>query len=337
MPKDTPTQPVEPTDTPAAEENLDPIAAKDVDAFAGNVKGALEANDPEPEEPPDDEDEPEEDDDVETDDEEPEEENEDDAEPAADEDEEAEEEGDQPAPELKEEEDKAGVFQDFTVEDPGEFKSGDYSFEIKLKDGKSYKIGDEEDVNAVTNYIDENPDTITAAELIKFTTGTTRMNMGVAEDRKAWEKKSQEYNSQKELVNHRQQQLNTWEREFQYLEDSDSIPAIDPKYVEAIWEDPKVAKQPGVKERLEIMQWMQKENAKRAKAQLPEMTSFVDAFNTMQFQNLKKENKSADKKDKKERRAKGAMVGSIAPYTPSKTTKGEIVGTGGSLNDLVDF
>ena len=317
----------EPTASDTTQTNtatVDPVVAKEVDAFAGDVKGALEVNGAEPEEQ-----------DADTEENNDEEQSEDaatDETATADEDDEVEED-EKP---VTQEKDEAGIYNLPTVEDPGEFKPSDHSFQIEL-DGKTYTVKSDEDVEAIATLIDEKPEIITASKFIAFNRQVSQMEEAIKREKADYDKKSEEYKEQSERQQTLANQLEVWSKEFDYLTDKGNIPAVAKEYVDADWTDAEVAKQEGVKERIEIMKWMEAENNRREKAGLQSMTSFVDAYTAMQLENMKKGSASADKKEKQARRAKGAMVGSSAPYSQTNVPKGEIIGEGGSLNDLTSW
>lgn len=304
---------------------LDPVDAASVDAFAGDITGKLEVNG-EPAE--------EEEENVEpgTTGDEEEEQTPPEGKPAGKEGEEkpadeAEEEP-EPVPELKPEP---------QVEDPGEFEPGDYSFEIKLGDGKTYKVKTQEDADAVAELLDENPDLITAKQFIDFNRNVMRMDSGLRADQAQYDDKKDKFDKQTEANQGQERIFSEVENGMSYLTSSGLIPKVKPELDTpekgALWAT-EYKDEPGVKERLEILDFIAKDNTRRKKAGLAPSFDVLAAHNAMQLDTLKKEKVTETKREEKERKARGGMVGGNAPYSQSNTQKGEIVGEGGSLNDL---
>lgn len=233
------------------------------------------------------------------------------------------------------EEDEAGVFNEPTTEDPGDFKPGDHSFTVTIN-GTRTKVSTIEEADKLA----EDPDAFKdAKQLIRFMDKRSDMRQGLAEDKKTYEADKSKFEAQQQLVEIRNERLTTWANEFEYLTKRGDIPAVKDELNTADaglkWAtDHK--EEPGVKERLAIMKYMDDESKNRQAAGLPPMTSMIEAYNEMQLSALKTGDKVQADRDLKTRQERGSRVSGPAPYVPGNTESGEIVGTPGTLNDLVN-
>lgn len=241
----------------------------------------------------------------------------------------------EPAPELATEKDEAGVFDAQPVQDPGEFKAGDYSFQVTTTDGKSYNITNLEEAEAFAAQLDQQPELISASQFMALNRKTAMMERGILEDQQKWEAQKATYDQQKALAETRDSTINQWNNEINYLATNGDIPAITDEMNSADWTNPEVAKDPAVKARLEIFKWMEGENNKRMAAGLDPIRSVIDAHNAMQLDAMRKQNRETVTREKKTRQAKGSMIGGSAPYQPSNNPANSIVGAGGSLDDII--
>lgn len=239
-----------------------------------------------------------------------------------------------PTIELKTEIDEEGVYEAIS-EDPGNFKPGDYSFEIKTADGKTHKLSTPEDVDAFAATLDDNPESITASQFALFNRKAVVMEQGIASDKKVYETDKGEFDKQTALTETRETQLKQWNNEINYLSTEGKLPEISVANNKADWSDPEVAKDPAVAARLDLLEWMSTENEKRMLAGLEPMTSMVDAFNNRRLEQIDSQDEEDKKSDTADRRRRGGKVGGNAPYSPEAAPKNSIVGKGGSLGDLV--
>lgn len=163
-----------------------------------------------------------------------------------------------------------------TVEDPGDYKPADYSFEVTLKDGKTVKVATPEEAEKLA----DDPDNFeTPKQLMDFINKQNKMNRNLERDYEKWETQKKTFSDQLETETQRREQIDGYVGEFQYLVNKGLLPAVDKKYLDADWSDPEVAKQPGVKEQIELLNYMVEENKVRAKAKVKPLTSVVDAYN----------------------------------------------------------
>lgn len=231
------------------------------------------------------------------------------------------------------EEDPEGVYK--SIDNPGDFQPGDYSFEVKTADGKVHKITTPEDVDAFAARLDDNPESITASQFSVFNRKAALMEQGIATDKKAYETDKTEFDKQAEMTETRETSLKQWNNEINYLSSEGKLPEISDANNKADWSDAEVAKDPAVAARLELLQWMSTENDKRMKVGLEPMTSLIDAFNNRRLEQMESSDKETKKTELDERRKAGAKINGRSPFQPENIPKDSIVGVGGSLNDLV--
>jgi len=224
-----------------------------------------------------------------------------------------------------------------TVEDPGEFTPGDYSFEVTLKDGKTHKVSTPEEADKLA----EDPENFeTPKQLLDFIRRSQKMENQLDKDKEKWEAQKKTFDEQTEVAEQRQETVENMVSEFKYLVGKGLMPKIDKQYLDADWSDPEVAKQPGVKEQMELLNYMVRENEVRAKAKVRLLTSVVDAYNAWQQD---PERKKADEERQKAeddkraageaRRVAGARVAGVSasnqtPYAPKGVAVGRVINFG---------
>lgn len=196
-----------------------------------------------------------------------------------------------------------------TVDNPGEYKPADYSFEVTLKDGKTKKVTTPEQAEALA----DDPDNFeTPKQLMDFLNKQNKMNIGLDKDKEKWEAQKEKFDEQSETAQQRQTTIDNFANEFKYLENKKLLPKIEKQYLDADWNDPEVAKQPGVKEQIELLNYMVSENEARTKAKVKPLTSIVDAFNAWQFDSNRKQQEDDEKKSGETRKAAGARVAGVS-------------------------
>lgn len=223
-----------------------------------------------------------------------------------------------------------------TAEDPGEFVAPDVSFEVTVydeegKNGKAVKIASIEDWD---NLLDKDPNLGSASALLKAQREATRMESKLERAQETWEEKKNDYESQVEVEQQRIDTTNQWVNEINYLIESDDLPKVATKYKNADWSDPDIAKQPGVKEQIELLNFMRNENNARKKAGLKPMTSVIDAYNAYERKSSKSQSTAQDKARGQARKVAGSRVAGVSPAPVSNVPKGISVGRAGNLNDL---
>lgn len=179
--------------------------------------------------------------------------------------------------------DKADVVEEYveptpivTMQDPGEYKPADYSFEVTLKDGKSVKVNSPEDADKLA---DDPENFETPRQLSDFLKKSLSMSSKLERDREKWEADKEMFDGQTAIAEERAETIDTFVGEFQYLVNKGFLPKIDKQYLDADWTDPEVAKQDGVKDQIALLSYMEKENVERKKAKVKPITSVVDAYN----------------------------------------------------------
>lgn len=219
------------------------------------------------------------------------------------------------------------------LEDPGEFvpnKDSQYSFDVTLADGSKYRIEKPEDIDKLPPV----PEFATVQDHARFNASYTRMISGLDNDKRDWDKTRADFAKQEEQQAAFDEEFNLMTNGLAYLEKEGSLPAVPAQYENADWANPEVAKQPGVKERVDLLSFMFTENNKRTAAGLPKM-SVLDAFEKMQNNALKEKMAQRTQKQNEMRKQRGAMVsGPSAPSPGSRVGNDMIVGSGGSLRDL---
>jgi len=237
-----------------------------------------------------------------------------------------------------EEDDEPEQHEAFKVEvptsDPGEFVPNDYSFEVTL-DGKSHKITSPEQAE---EFADEHAEEFDAKSLLKFMRQASRMEDRLERDREEFEAKKAAFDEANKSAQEQQATINNIANEITYLVSKGKLPKVDAKYVTADWSNPDVAKQPGVKEQVELLNFMRTENDARKKAGLAPITSALDAFNAWEL-----ERKDTSEEDEENRRAQARKKASsrVAGTSPApvnmKAPKGIAVGRAMSLDELERF
>ncbi len=205
-----------------------------------------------------------------------------------------------------------------TVDDPGEYKPADYSFEVTLKDGKTVKVSTPEEAEKLA----DDPDNFeTPKQLMDFINKQNNMNRNLDKDYEKWEAQHKTFTEQVEEEQQRRDTVDSFVGEFQYLVSRGKLPAVAKEHASADWTDPEVAKQPGVKEQIAVLNYMVEENKARAKAGVKPLTSVIDAFNAWREDEGTKETEDQAKKEEEERKAAGearkAAGARVAGVSPS--------------------
>lgn len=219
-----------------------------------------------------------------------------------------------------------------TTEDPGEYKPADYSFEVTLKDGKTQKVSTPEEAEKLA----DDPDNFeTPKQLMDFINKQNKMNRNLDKDYEKWESEKKTYDSQIETQKERDQTVTTLTSGFEYLIAKGLMPKLDPADAIADWSDPEVAKHPGVKEQIELINYMTKENTSREKAGIPVLASALDAYNAWQLETGRKQADKEKKESGEQRRAAGARVAGVSPaqqgsYVPKGIAVGKVMSKRGA-------
>lgn len=205
-----------------------------------------------------------------------------------------------------------------TVEDPGDYKPADYSFEVTLKDGKTKKVATPEQAEELA----DDPDNFeTPKQLMDFINKQNKMVRNLDKDHDKWQEQKTKFEEQSEEENTRQETIRNYAAEFNYLVTKGLIPKVAKEYEQADWEDAEVGKQPGVKEQKAILDYMVKENSLRAKDGVKPMTSIIDAYNAWKLEDKTQASDEAKKAAGEARKVAGSKVAGVsasnqAPYVP---------------------
>lgn len=205
-----------------------------------------------------------------------------------------------------------------TVEDPGEYKPADYSFEVILKDGKTKKVSTVEEADALA----DDPDNFeTPKQLMDFINKQNKMRTNLDKDKEKYDENKSKFDEQSEEEQSRVDTINNYAAEFDYLVTKGLIPKVAKEYLSADWSDPQVAKQAGVKEQTAILDYMVKENEARAKVGVKPLTSIIDAYNAWKLESNDETEGKAKKEAGEQRKAASSKVSGVsasnqAPFVP---------------------
>ncbi len=214
-----------------------------------------------------------------------------------------------------------------TAENPGDYSPADYSFEVTLKGGKTVTVKTPEDAEKLA----DDPDNFeTPKQLMDFINKQNKMNRSLDKDLEKWESEKKIYDDQTATEKQRQDTIDSYSKEFDYLTKKGLLPKVDAQFLAADWSDPEVAKQAGVKEQIELLSYMVKENKVRAKAGVKPLTSIVDTYNAWSADNERKQAVKASKEAGEQRKAAGARVAGVAssaqqPYVPKGIAVGRVM------------
>lgn len=195
-----------------------------------------------------------------------------------------------------------------TVEDPGEYKPADYSFDAALANGKTVKITTPEEADRLS---EDSDNFDTPKQLLDFIKKSTKMQNQLDRDEANWKTQKEAFDTQSETESQRIETVNNVANEIEYLVGKGKLPKVAPEYASADWSDPNVAKQAGVKEQLALIEYMMKENDARQKAGL-KPAGPLDAFSAMQNDEAEQAKVDAAKQAGERRKANGARVASVS-------------------------
>lgn len=223
------------------------------------------------------------------------------------------------------------------IQDPGDFVPGDYSFEVITYDeeGKHPKTHKITSLEQWEELVDSDPNYGTSGALLKAQRLATKMELGQERDERDWKAKKDEFDKYASENKARIDYINNIGAEINYLVSKGKLPKVESKYASADWSDPEVAKQPGVKEQLELLGYMRKENDARRRAGLKSEVNAIDAYNAMLLDKRESQTKDARKAAAEARKVAGSRVASQTPAPMSTSApEGISIGRGGSLRDL---
>lgn len=211
-----------------------------------------------------------------------------------------------------------------TVENPGDYTPKDYSFKVTLADGKTRTISTPEEADKIAEDADNFE---TPAQLMDFIRKSQKMENSLEKDREKYEEDKAKYDEQLKSETERRETVNAIANEFEYLESKGLLPPTPAQYKNADWSDPDVAKQPGVVEKIELLNYMVRENEARAKAGVQPLTSVIDALNAFEADEDRQTKETERKESGERRKAAGSRVAGVSPSRQSPyVPKGIAVG-----------
>lgn len=226
-----------------------------------------------------------------------------------------------------------------TIEDPGDFQPGDYTFEITTYDeeGKKPKTVKITTIEQWDELLESDPNLGSTAAVGKAFRAAQKMELNTERDRQAWEDAKATYDQavkDQEVVETRN---TTIFNEINYLIDRQDLPKLTQEEMNNLnWDDPSVVKaHPNIVPHKELLNYMRSENASRLKRGLSPLQSAVDAYNAMQLDERRKGDAEARKAAGEARKAAGARVAS-GTSTPISTAqpRGIAVGRVGDISRL---
>lgn len=222
------------------------------------------------------------------------------------------------------------------LDDPGDFKASDLSFEVVTYDeeGKSPKVTKIESISQWDNLINTDPNFGSGGALLKAQRLATKMENGLEQEQKDWQTKKDAFTTQQEAVARENEALNTLQAEANYLVSKGLLPKIAPELINADWSDPQIAKQSGVKEQLDLLNYMKKENRQRSKAGLKPIGSLIDGFNAMKQDQSVQQQSETKHRASEARKVTASQVAGATPNPVTIAPKGIAVGRTGRLEDL---
>lgn len=208
------------------------------------------------------------------------------------------------------------------VADPGAeyVPSGSYGFDVTLADGTTLRIDTEADLDKLPDDFNFSSN----AEAARFQMNLSKMATGQEQERREWEASKAAYDAQIEQQQQAEQLVTSMVNEITYLQGEGRLPKIDPKYENANWSDPEIAKQPGVKDVLDLIAYRNQQNVKRTAYNLPPM-SFIEAQMSMQSEAASQRQTEAKTRQNEQRKRAGAMVGGSSGGVVPNTPEGYIV------------
>lgn len=223
-----------------------------------------------------------------------------------------------------------------TIADPGTYTPGDYSFEVIVYDdeGKNARTHKIKSVDEWDELLERDPNLGTASALLKAQRNATKMESSLDRDKRDYDGKKTAFEQEKADLANRQASTDTMVSEIGYLQSKGKLPQVDAKYVDADWSNPNIAKQPGVREQLALLNYMSRENKARIAAKLKPMTSILDAYNAYVADNAERDNTTRRRIAGQQRKAAGARVASVSSAPVGAAPPGISVGRAGSLRDL---
>lgn len=229
------------------------------------------------------------------------------------------------------------------IEDPGVYSPQDYSFEVVTytedKDGnlgkpKTIKV---DSIAKWEELLADDPNLGSSLAVNKAFRAAQKMESNLESDQKAHELKKAEYDKAVSDQAQSEATTNAWANEINYLEERGDLPKVPAKFKNVPWiganADKEALKDEAVKAQIELLEYMRKENTKRRKLGLTDLSP-EGAFNARQRDTRQKKSDDTKKKSEEARKEAGSRIAGSSPNPVTVAPKGIAVGVGGSLRDL---
>lgn len=229
------------------------------------------------------------------------------------------------------------------LEDPGEYRPADYSFEVTTyKEDKDGNLSKPKTVKVTSiaqweELLADDPNLGSSLAVNKAFRAAQKMESNLESDQKTHDAKKTEYD--KAVADQAQSEAvtNTWANEINYLEENGDLPKVPAKFKNVPWvgadADKEALKDEAVKAQIDLLEYMRKENIKRRKLGLSDLGP-EGAFSRRALDTRKKASNEIKTKSEESRKAAGARVAGSSPNPVTVAPKGIAVGVGGSLRDL---
>lgn len=237
------------------------------------------------------------------------------------------------------EEEQLNDVETIELNDPGEYKSADYSFSVTVFDAEGNKPKTIK-VNSIEQWdelLESEPNLGSSAAVSKSFRAAQKMENNLERDYDNWSKQTEEYQQAVQQEQTRIQQQDSIFNEMQYLSTRGDLPQLTNEEMNQLdWEDKAVVKaHPNIAPHRELLNYMRRENTNRAKNKLQPLSSVLDAFNAMQLDTRRKSEVEARKAAGEARKQAGARIAGTTPNPVSSATpRGVAVGRVGDLSRL---
>ncbi len=206
------------------------------------------------------------------------------------------------------------------VDDPGDYKPADYSFDIEIA-GKSYKVDTAE---RAAELAEELAEELEPKQLVSLMTKSAQITIKEERDKDDWQKHKDAFDNQSAEIKDAEETINNRVKEITYLVGNGFLPKITDPAVKQRWEtdpnawsDAEFIKSDGVREQVELLQYMIDESKRRTDAGLPPLDSLLDAFNAMENDPKRRKEEEEHKEAGEQRKAAGARVAGTSPAQPA--------------------
>lgn len=229
------------------------------------------------------------------------------------------------------------------IEDPGEFKPNDYTFDVTVYDaeGKKPKTVKITSIDQWDELLESDPNFGTSSALMKAMRLSGKMERGLEEDKRTYEEKKKEYDEAVKSQQEYTAQVQTVANEMNYMAERGQLPKLTKDEQNMQWyktgthtPDPDLIKaHPNIKAWTDLVLYMRRESATRTKAGLPPLSSALDAFNAMQLDSRHQDDQTKKQQQAQARKDAAAKVSS-ASTTPLSATAPAGIKVGRNLGSI---